>query len=168
MENMMSSWVFFVLHYLPDLEPGLCDIDISSKKSFLQDFLPKFLALRGNMLDKVILQEKFKKFDSYWTPKILGEINNSHVKIFKAKGEFEWHRHDNEDEFFLVVQGQLFIKLKDKEIVLNEGEFFIVPRGVDHMPYATEEAHILLFEPKGVVNTGETFSEKTVENPEWI
>lgn len=116
----------------------------------------------------VNLREKFELFDAYWSPKILGEINSSAVKIFKAKGEFVWHRHENEDEFFLVVKGQLRIKMKDTEVVLNEGEFFIVPKGIDHLPYATEVAHVLLFEQKEVVNTGNTTSEKTVEDPEYI
>lgn len=120
------------------------------------------------MKEKIIIQEKFQLFDAYWTPKILGEVNESFVKIFKAKGEFVWHSHENEDEFFMVVKGQLRIKLRDKEIILNPGEFFIVPKGVEHLPYAPDEAHVLLFEPKGVINTGETLSDKTVENPEWI
>lgn len=119
-------------------------------------------------MDKVNLKSKFQLFDAYWTPKILGEINGSLVKIFKAKGEFVWHSHENEDEFFLVVKGQLNIRMRDGEIHLEEGEFFIVPKGVEHLPYANEEAHVLLFEPKAVVNTGNTVSEKTVENPEWI
>jgi quercetin dioxygenase-like cupin family protein len=120
------------------------------------------------MKDKVNIQEKFQLFDAYWTPKILGEVNESFVKIFKAKGEFVWHSHENEDEFFLVVKGQLRIKLRDREIVLNPGEFFIVPKGIEHLPYAPDEAHVLLFEPKEVVNTGNTPSDKTVQNPEWI
>ena len=90
------------------------------------------------------------------------------MKIFKAKGEFVWHKHENDDEFFLVVQGQLHIKLRDREIVLTAGEFFIVPKGVEHLPYAKEEAHVLLFEPKQVLNTGDTISEKTIENLDWI
>lgn len=120
------------------------------------------------MREKVNIQQKFKLFNSYWTPKILGEVNESYVKIFKAKGEFVWHRHDHEDEFFLVIKGRLHIKMRDEEVCLNEGEFFIVPKGVDHLPFAPEEAHVLLFEPKGVVNTGEISSDKTVENPDWI
>lgn len=118
--------------------------------------------------DKVNIKEKFTLFNEYWSPKILGEINDSYVKIFKAKGEFVWHKHDNDDEFFLVVQGQLNIKLRDREIVLNEGEFFIVPKGIEHMPYAKEVAHVLLFEYKQVINTGDVKSEKTVENLEWL
>ena len=120
------------------------------------------------MKNKVNVDEKFQLFDAHWTPKILGEMNHSYVKIFKAKGEFVWHRHENEDEFFLVVKGRLYIKMKNEEVVLDAGEFFIVPKGVDHLPYAPEEAHVLLLEPKGVVNTGDVSSEKTVEDPEWI
>ncbi len=119
-------------------------------------------------MSKVNLKDKFQLFNAYWTPKILGELNNSYVKIFKAKGEFVWHSHENEDEFFLVIKGQLNIKLRDGEIQLKEGEFAIIPKGVEHLPYANEEAHILLFEPKEVINTGTTASEKTVTNPEWI
>jgi len=120
------------------------------------------------MMKKVNIKDKFQLFDACWTPKILGEVNNSHVKIFKAKGEFVWHSHKDEDEFFLVIKGQLNIKMRDREIHLKEGEFFIVPKGVEHLPYANEEAHVLLFEPKAVVNTGDAISEKTVEDPEWI
>ena len=119
-------------------------------------------------MNQVNLKEKFRLIDAYWTPKILGEVNDSYVKIFKAKGEFVWHRHEREDEFFLVVQGQLNIKLRDREIRLKEGEFFIVPKGVDHLPYSDGEAHVLLFEPKEVVNTGNVVSEKTVRNLDWI
>ncbi|MBS0652089.1 MAG: cupin domain-containing protein [Verrucomicrobia bacterium] len=119
-------------------------------------------------MDKVNVSDKFKLFSAHWTPKILGEVNGSYVKIFKAKGEFVWHSHEHDDEFFLVIKGQLHIKLRDKEIILNEGEFFIVPKGVEHLPYANEEAHVLLFEPKEVINTGDAASEKTVANPEWI
>lgn len=119
-------------------------------------------------MNQVNLKEIFRLIDAYWTPKIVGEVNDSYIKIFKAKGEFVWHRHEREDEFFLVVQGQLNIKLRDREIHLKEGEFFIVPKGVDHLPYADGEAHVLLFEPKEVVNTGNVVSEKTVRNLDWI
>lgn len=119
-------------------------------------------------MDKVNVKKKFQLFDQYWTPKILGELNGNYIKIFKAKGEFVWHQLENEDEFFLVIEGQLKIKFRDREIVLNEGEFFIVPKGTEHLPYADKEAHVLLFEPKQVINTGSTDSEKTVENLEWL
>lgn len=120
------------------------------------------------MKGKINLKDKFQLFKEHWSPKILGELNGSYVKIFKAKGEFVWHSHQEEDEFFLVVQGELHIKLRDEEVILKEGEFFIVPKGIEHLPYAKEEAHVLLFEPKQVINTGDVKSEKTVEKPEWI
>ena len=119
-------------------------------------------------MDKISLKEKFLLVDQYWTPKILGEVNDSYIKIFKAKGEFVWHQHDHEDELFVVVQGTLYLKFRDKEVVLNAGEVCIVPKGVEHCPYALEEAHVMLVEPKGVVNTGDVDSEKTVKAPDWI
>ncbi len=121
-------------------------------------------------MNKIVnLKEKFTLFDQYWTPKIVGEINNFYVKVFKAKGEFVWHSHEKEDEFFLVVQGQLKIKLPDRtEVILNENEFFNVTKGMEHCPYAEEEAHILLFEKKEVVNTGQANSEKKERKPEWL
>lgn len=119
-------------------------------------------------MNKVVnIEEKFNLFQETWTPKILGEVNDSYVKIFKAKGEFVWHHHAD-DEFFLVIKGQLKIKLPTQEVIINEGEFFIVPKNMQHCPYADEEAHILLFEPKAVVNTGDVVSEKTAENLEWL
>jgi len=122
----------------------------------------------GFKMNKVNIKEKFKLFDQYWCPKILGELNGSYVKIFKAKGEFVWHQHKNEDEFLLVIEGQLNIKFSDHEVILNEGEFYIVPKGTEHLTYAENEAHVMLFEPKEVVNTGTTTSEKTVNNLEWL
>lgn len=119
-------------------------------------------------MDKVNVKEKFTLFSQHWSPKILGELNGSYVKIFKAKGEFVWHQHQNEDEFFLVISGQLIIKFRDRDVVLNEGEFFIVPKGTEHLPFAEEEACVLLFEPKQVINTGDVVSDKTIETPEWL
>jgi mannose-6-phosphate isomerase-like protein (cupin superfamily) len=120
-------------------------------------------------MNKVVnIQEKFNLFKEYWTPKILGEINDSYVKIFKAKGEFVWHSHEHEDEFFLVIKGQLTIKFRGSEVTIKAGEFFIVPKGIEHCPYAEEEVHVLLLEPKGVVNTGKTESDKTAKNLEWL
>ncbi len=120
-------------------------------------------------MNKVInVKEKLTFLKETWTPKILGEINDFHVKIFKAHGEFIWHSHTEDDEFFLVIKGQLKIKLPDQEVTINEGEFFIVPKNTEHCPYAEQETHILLLEPKGVVNSGDVVSEKTVKNPEWL
>ena len=113
------------------------------------------------MFDKVTLSEKFRLFDDRWSPKIAGELNDSYVKLVKLKGEFVWHQHEAEDELFLVVKGRMTIRLRDRDIHLEEGEFVIVPRGVEHKPVAEEEAHVLLFEPKSVLNTGDVVNELT-------
>lgn len=113
-------------------------------------------------MDKVNLAQKFNLFQEYWSPKIVGELNDSYVKLAKLKGEFVWHHHDTEDELFLVIKGRLLIKLRDQDILLEEGEFVIIPRGVDHLPIADEEAHVLLLEPKTTLNTGNTQNERTV------
>ncbi len=119
-------------------------------------------------MSKVNLFEKFSLFDSYWDPKIVGELNNQYVKLAKLKGEFVWHHHKNEDELFMVIKGHLTIKLQDGDIELNEGEFYIIPKGVEHMPRAENEVHVLMFEPKNTVNTGSADSEKTINNLEKI
>ncbi len=113
-------------------------------------------------MDKVNLAQKFSLFQDYWSPKIVGELNDSYVKLVKFKGEFVWHHHDTEDELFLVVKGSLLIKLRDKDIFLEEGEFVVIPRGVEHLPVAEEEAHVLLLEPKTTLNTGNIDNERTV------
>ena len=115
-------------------------------------------------MEKVNLAEKLGLFDEYWSPKIVGELNRQHVKLAKLKGEFIWHHHGADDELFLVLKGQLVIKLKEKDVVLDEGEFFIVPRDVEHKPVAEEEVHVLLFEPMSTLNTGNVRNERTVEN----
>lgn len=117
---------------------------------------------------KVNLGKKFSLFDEYWSPKIVGDLNGQYVKLAKLKGEFVWHDHEAEDELFLVVKGRLILKLRDGDLVLDEGEFCIVPRGVAHCPVAEEEAHVLLFEPKTTAHTGSVKTEKTVEEQEWI
>ncbi|GED57592.1 mannose-6-phosphate isomerase [Brevibacillus formosus] len=119
-------------------------------------------------MEKVNIAEKFSLFHEYWSPKIAGEINDSYVKLAKFKGEFVWHQHENEDEMFLVVKGKLLIKFRDKDVWLNEGEFLIVPKGVEHMPVAEEEVHVLLLEPKTTLNTGDQVNEKTVTDLETI
>jgi mannose-6-phosphate isomerase-like protein (cupin superfamily) len=115
------------------------------------------------MLEKVNLSEKFRLFEEHWSPKIAGEVNDSYVKLVKFQGDFVWHKHDDEDEMFLVVKGRITIRLRDGDVHLGEGEFVIVPRGVEHMPVAEEEAHVLLFEPKTVLNTGDVRNERTRE-----
>ncbi len=119
-------------------------------------------------MDKVNLADKFSLFQEYWSPKIVGELNDSHVKLAKLKGEFVWHQHENEDELFLVVKGRLLIKLRDRDIWLNEGEFTIIPKGVEHLPIADEEAHVLLLEPKSTLNTGNVQNERTVADLKQI
>lgn len=112
-------------------------------------------------MNKVNIEEKFGLFNEYWSPKIVGELNDSYVKLAKFKGEFVWHQHDNEDEMFLVVKGELLIKLKDKDVSLKPGEFLIIPKGTPHLPIAEKEAHILLLEPKTTLNTGDVDNERT-------
>ena len=119
-------------------------------------------------MEKVNLNQKFSLIQDYWSPKIAGEINDSYVKLVKFKGEFVWHHHDTEDELFLVVKGKLLIKLRDRDIWLQEGEFVIIPKGIDHLPIADEEAHVILLEPKTTLNTGDTQNERTVTNLEQI
>ncbi len=120
------------------------------------------------VVKKVNIKEKFDSFDEHWRPKIIGELNDSQVKAVKLQGEFVWHHHENEDELFLVVKGSLLIKLRDGEIKLEEGEFVIIPRGVEHLPIALEEAHVLLLEPKTTLNTGNLRNERTVDDVKFI
>jgi mannose-6-phosphate isomerase-like protein (cupin superfamily) len=116
----------------------------------------------------VNLREKFAKFSDYCNPRVIGELNDCQVKAVKLKGEFIWHHHGNEDELFLVVKGTLRMKFRDRETIVNAGEFIIVPRGVEHLPVADEEVHILLLEPKTTLNTGNVVNERTVSQLERI
>ena len=113
-------------------------------------------------VEKVNVAQKFTLFKEYWVPYIVGELNDSYVKVDKLKGEFVWHKHEAEDELFLVTKGKLLIKLRDKDVWLGEGEFIIIPKGVEHKPVADEEGHVVLIEPKSTVNTGNVKNEKTV------
>jgi mannose-6-phosphate isomerase-like protein (cupin superfamily) len=106
-------------------------------------------------MQKVNLKDKLKLFNDYWSPKIVGDLNDSEVKLAKLKGEFIWHKHDNEDELFYIIKGKLLIKLRDQDIYLQEGEFIIIPKGVEHLPIAEDEVHIMLIEPKSTVTTGD-------------
>ena len=119
-------------------------------------------------MEKINLFEKFTRIQSYWDPKIIGDLNNQQIKIVKFKGEFDWHKHEKEDEMFLVVKGEFEMQFRDKTITLNENELIVVPRGTEHCPKADEEVHILLFEPTSLLNTGDTKSDKTIINPEKI
>ena len=119
-------------------------------------------------IERVSLVEKLNSFQDYWSPKIVGEVNESFVKLVKLKGEFVWHHHEAEDELFLVVKGSLLIRLRDRDIRVEEGEFVIIPRGVEHLPVAEEEVHVLLLEPKSTLNTGNVANERTVSELDRI
>jgi len=119
-------------------------------------------------VDKININEKLDLFEEYWSPKIIGEVNESYVKVAKLKGEFLWHIHENEDEMFYVLRGLLIIRFRDKDIIINEGEFLIIPKGIEHMPVAEEEVHVMLIEAKTTLNTGDVRNERTVEILEKI
>lgn len=114
------------------------------------------------------IAEKFSRINEMWSPKILGEINDSYVKAVKFTGDFMWHHHDHEDEMFLVIAGKLRMKFRDHEEIVQPGEFIIVPRGVEHLPIAEEETQVLLFEPKTTLNTGNVSNERTLAKLEKI
>lgn len=116
----------------------------------------------------VNIAEKLGRFQEQWKPKIVGELNDSYVKLVKFQGEFVWHLHEAEDELFLVVKGALRMRLRDRDLTVRPGEFIIIPRGVEHLPVAEEETHVLLFEPKSTLNTGNVSNERTVPNLERI
>jgi len=116
----------------------------------------------------VSIAEKLGRFQEHWQPKIVGELNESYVKLVKLQGEFVWHHHEAEDELFLVVKGSLRMRLRDRDLTVRPGEFIIIPRGVEHLPVADEEVHVLLFEPKSTLNTGNVSNERTVPNLERI
>jgi len=119
-------------------------------------------------MQTINLKNKFSLFSDYCNPRVIGEVNDCQVKAVKLKGEFIWHHHDNEDELFLVVKGTLRMKFRDREAVVREGEFVIVPRGLEHCPVADEEVHIVLIEPKSTRNTGNLTNERTVVQLEHI
>ena len=119
-------------------------------------------------MEKINLRDKLARFDSHWDPKIIGELNGQHVKLVKLEGEFVWHRHDAEEELFLVVHGRFDMQFRDRVLSLDEGELIIVPRGVEHRPVAKREAHVLLFEPAATLNTGNVVTDRTVARPERI
>jgi len=122
----------------------------------------------GTDVNKVNLAEKFALFSEYWTPKIIAELNDYQIKIVKVEGDFVWHDHSDTDEFFFVIEGTLFIEFENETMELNTGELHVVPKGVQHRPYALEECKVMLIEPRGVVNTGEAESNLTASNDVWI
>lgn len=117
---------------------------------------------------KVNLRDKLALFDERWSPRIVGQVNDVQVKVAKLEGTFPWHTHDEEDELFLVLEGRLTLELRDRAVVLEAGEFLVVPRGVEHRPVAEEEVHVVLIEPATTLNTGNVRNERTVAAPEWI
>ncbi len=119
-------------------------------------------------MDKVNIAEKMELIREHWSPKILGELNDSYIKAAKLKGEFVWHQHETEDEMFFIVKGSLTIKLRERDIALKEGEFIVIPHGVEHMPVAEDEVQILMIEAKTALNTGNVHNDKTIEHPDWI
>ena len=119
-------------------------------------------------MNPIDLADKFSQFDQYWSPRIIGAVNDSYVKVAKLNGEFVWHSHEQEDELFLVVKGRLTVRFRDGDIHLNEGQMLIVERGVEHQPVAESEAHVLIVEPKATLNTGDVVDERTVRELEWI
>lgn len=146
------------------ISAGVTDsLDYSIKKG-------KFFAgvIRSGTIDKIDIKEKLARFDDHWNPRIVGELNGQHVKLVKFRGEFVWHKHDAEDELFLVIRGRFRMEYRDRNVWLQEGQFLIVPRGVEHRPVAEEEVHVMLFEPAGTLNTGDASDERTVVTPERI
>ena len=128
-------------------------------------------ALHGRAIQTPVavnLAEKFGLFAEHWQPKVVGDLNSQHVKLVKLLGEFVWHHHADEDELFLVVRGSFRMQFRGGDVVVGEGEFIVVPRGVEHRPVADEEAHVLLFEPATTLNTGNVTNERTVERPTRI
>jgi len=119
------------------------------------------------MIEVIDLAQKFNLFHEQWQPKIVGELNESYVKLVKVQGEFVWHKHEAEDELFLVIKGVLVIRLRERDLTVHAGQFVIIPRGVEHQPVAAEEVQVLLLEPKSTLNTGDAVGERTVEAG-WI
>ncbi len=119
-------------------------------------------------IEKVNLGRAFASFNDHWSPRIAGELNDSHIKLVKLKGEFVWHAHEHEDELFLVVKGHLLLRLRDRDIELDEGEFVVIPRGVEHLPVAPDEVQVILLEPKDTLNTGNVVNERTVASPQRL
>ncbi len=119
-------------------------------------------------MNAIDLADKLSQFNEYWSPRIVGEVNDSYVKLAKLSGEFVWHSHEQEDELFLVVKGRLTIRFRDRDVHLEEGQMVIVEKGVEHQPVAESEAHVLIVEPKSTLNTGDVVNERTVVDLERI
>ena len=161
-------------------EPGLLEQYVELKRKIIAEGVTdsldysirkgEFIAgiLRDRTIPKVNIQEKLALFHDHWNPKIVGEVNGQHVKLIKFQGEFVWHKHDHEDELFLVVNGRFRMEYRDRHVWLDEGEFLIVPRGIEQRQVANEEVHVLLCEPAGTLNTGDVRDERTIWEPPRI
>tara|TARA_B100001113_G_C21090070_1_gene613904 strand:+ start:1183 stop:1542 length:360 start_codon:yes stop_codon:yes gene_type:complete len=119
-------------------------------------------------VEKINIKQKLELFSEHWSPKIISELNDYQIKLVKIKDSFVWHSHEDTDELFLVIEGSMKIEFKEETIELNEGEMYVVPKGIEHRPFAENECKIMLIEPKGVINTGENKGELTAENDIWI
>ena len=120
------------------------------------------------MLKPININDKLNKFSDLWSPRVIAEMNDYQFKLAKVKGEFVWHSHEETDETFIVLDGEMLIEFRDKKIKLNKGELYIVPKGIEHKPYAENECHIMLIEPKGIINTGEKSTKLTSKNDIWV
>lgn len=119
-------------------------------------------------MKKINLEDKLSKFSEHWSPKVIAEMNDYQFKLVKIEGEFVWHDHPDTDEVFIVIEGTMQIEFEDRTIELREGEMLVVPKGVRHKPFANEECQVMLVEPRGVVNTGDTGDELTADNDVWV
>ena len=120
------------------------------------------------MMDIINIKQKLRKFSDHWSPKVIAELNDYQFKLVKIQGEFVWHNHPDTDEVFIVIEGTMNIEFENETVRLTEGEMLVVPKGVEHKPYAEKECKVMLVEPRGVVNTGDSDSELTADNDVWI
>ena len=119
-------------------------------------------------MKKIYLKEKFSKFSDHWSPKVIAEMNDYQFKLVKIQGEFVWHNHDDTDETFIVIEGEMKIEFENETLELNEGDMFVVPKGVEHKPWAENECKVMIIEPRGVLNTGNSKGDLTASNDVWI
>ena len=124
--------------------------------------------MQGMANNKINFNEKYSKFSKYWSPRIIAEMNDYQFKLAKIKGEFIWHEHKHTDETFIVLEGEMVLKFRDKDVKLIQGEMYVVPKGVEHKPIAEDECKILVVEPKGVINTGDSGGDFTIHEENWI
>lgn len=119
-------------------------------------------------MSAINFQEKFSRFNEVWSPKVIAEMNDYQFKLVRLRGEFVWHQHADTDEVFIVIEGAMTLRFRDREVALRAGELYVVPRGVEHQPFAAEECKVMLVEPKGVINTGDAGGSLTAQNDVWI